>query len=892
MTRQSRYIPTFSFLVVFGAFSGCAEDEPIVDYALVGSEDGSSSLPVLPPPFTAEETTALRAGFDWADTSELAETDEEGRPAYYYANILVGSREQADVLELARVYHDAMPLFPEELAAWEDAGPGTVDIVGDDRGAFVFALLPGAVYNEIRRTALAGEPAFEVVRLREVPDEAAQRPGGHLDLDVLVERGCTFGLTEQELEPDTAAVTGAIGRVEAPLFGRLVRAIIRIGRTIANTVRTFVAIVRLKRDFSFRMRVVNMDPLFFGAAPTAGVAVSDDQILRQGWGSNAGTPVVPHGAIIVVRTNMGITMNELSSLGEVAMRVPRDKSFSIFLRLLNKAAVITAGTVWEKRILLGKGNFGESDRSRPVHVARDILDRSVHELALLTEARDFAIAQLRYVPRQAIVVDGPSDTRASSCPCWSFFGFGTTAFGKGKGWSLAAAVFRIFSDHDMVIRAKDGENRGVVAHEYGHFLMCDMFHDVSRRDFGRAYGEVIHDVVVNSGDVLPEDDARIIAEGWADFYAAQVVGGTDYFDTYGARSGVGDDFDDMAYCEQPRFGPWYPCTEDNVGGPKGAFPEMVSPISDDARRSIGTFATLMVDAFDRTTVSPSAINAGVRWTFTPVAPANPKPGARPTLGAGLPDEVVSLEGSQLREMVEKWSDSYNRLRLGAFYNAIASVLLRRFDAPDVCRVFELHDPSRDCGALASALTQFAPAFDLTASARLDAIAWTAVVDGEWTLLDPSATHAFVELRVDGAVVETSEQPYSMLGSWSSTVPVAFDSAAELRVAPSIGSGPVGELSSRSLQTPPEPVTVVNASASDYYSVTVSWTATKATSYRVWTKNTRTGVVTWTETTGTHVQISPLPEDTHEFKVYSVNAVGEVSTRASPTVTATPYVIIY
>src|SRR5512139_2474851 len=117
---------------------------------------GETDLPVLPSPFTAEETTALRTGFDWAATTPLPETDEEGHPALYYVIALVDSRETYDMLALSGIYFDAMPLFPEELDRWNDQ-QGYLQFEGDGVGVFVFAFMPGAVFNRLRELAIAGE---------------------------------------------------------------------------------------------------------------------------------------------------------------------------------------------------------------------------------------------------------------------------------------------------------------------------------------------------------------------------------------------------------------------------------------------------------------------------------------------------------------------------------------------------------------------------------------------------------------------------------------------------------------------------------------------------------------------------------------------------------------
>src|SRR5690606_935453 len=108
----------------------------------------------------------------------------------------------------------------------------------------------------------------------------------------------------------------------------------------------------------------------------------------------------------------------------------------------------------------------------------------------------------------------------------------------------------------------------------------------------------------------PTDEARIVAEAWADFYAAQVVGGTNYFFSPGTRM---NEARDMAFCDGDRFDASDPCTENNVA-------------LDDSTawtKRLETLTTLMVDVFDGTTIDPAGINAGVRWRFTPTVGSAP-----------------------------------------------------------------------------------------------------------------------------------------------------------------------------------------------------------------------------------------------------------------------------
>ena len=107
------------------------------------------SLPYLEPPLTVEQTRDLRAGFDWASTVPLSETDADGNPALYYAMVYVTDREQLELLELLSIPSQTLPLFAEERTQW--AGRvGVLHNRGDYEGLFRFAVVPGLLYNALR----------------------------------------------------------------------------------------------------------------------------------------------------------------------------------------------------------------------------------------------------------------------------------------------------------------------------------------------------------------------------------------------------------------------------------------------------------------------------------------------------------------------------------------------------------------------------------------------------------------------------------------------------------------------------------------------------------------------------------------------------------------------
>ncbi len=406
---------------------------------------------------------------------------------------------------------------------------------------------------------------------------------------------------------------------------------------------------------------------------------------------------------------------------------------------------------------------------------------------------------------------------------------------------------------------------------------------------------MIQDTVDNpSGS--PSDQARLIAEGWADFYTAQVVGGTNYFAPLGTRRS-----ENVAYCDQSRFDSTQPCTEDNIGGPIGTFPNARSTLGDPSDRAIGRFTTLMVDAFDSASTVPdrSVLNAGARWQF--IAPTTPSGGVAgvgiPTLGGGLDDESATLAGSDLTSIIRAWSDRADRLRFNSFYDAIASVITLRHDESTACNVFALHEPTNDCTRLAPILGESAdkslPApFGLRVTSTLNATASTPVVSASWALAAPGATHAYVEVYHGPLMLEGITLPYALSGTWTSTTNLPFDAPLTVRVAASLGVSANSAYLSGTVRTPSEPVHIATATA-DWRSANVSWTQTAATSYAVRTTAVVSGVTTWTATGNTNsINIGSLQPDTqYRFEVFSVNASGETCPVSSPSTFATPYEII-
>jgi len=871
VSRFRLWASALALLGVVGAIGACGGSPRNRSYEYVDTTDRE----ILPPPFTAEETTALRTGFSWSTTNALPEADSLGRPTLFYAIMLVADREAADFLEIAEVHHSPLPIFGDEMARWDEYGAGAIDPTGDDHGTFVFAILTGAMYNVFREEALAGNAPFEAIILRAPPDTTLVNPDGSLDFDRLIDGGFTYGYAEEVV----ASAMPLHGATAQPLFGRLSRLVHKIVTFARNVVPWIAARVRPKRDFTMRMRVVNVRSPFFDSRIAERTPGFDRNILRRAW-DDASPPIVPHGAKVEIRSALALTLSHVDGRGQVQAEIPNSERIRIILRLKNGAAMITGGGLYERHMTISKGHDGVDSRSADVHLALDFRDSAVHGFTVLTDSQDYARERLDLDPRGAVVTDGPREGgNASPTGCWTFYGMETVSLGSGRGWSLAGAIWgRLFTDTDMVLRGNDDASRGVPVHEYGHFLMCDSFYKLSTFDFGRAYGELLREVVGDgTGTISSDSQARHVAEGWADFYSAEVVGGVNYFRPRGAAKLT----DAIAYCAPGAFGISRsdPCTDDNWGGPIGSFPAWDPPSTDPDfgtspdKYPIGTVATVLVDAFDRSSPTPTASNAEIVWSLAAPAVSS--------FDSPWSDESVELDGPSLLDIAQSWSDHSNRLDRDSFLSAVADVSEREFGHSATCEMMALHDPQSDCEVIAPSLapiaTSPAPVFRLIATASYDGVSTSPVITARWFSLDAAATSVRVDvLGASGSVVASAVVPASIVGSWTSSGGIPFDANLVVRVTPLSGADD-GIALERTVHTAPEVVRTISV-FEGVREVTVAWPSVAATSYRLIVTDYYSGAVTVYNTTDTFVKI--IGGGTIRVRVFSVGSDGVPSSVGS------------
>src|SRR5690606_19414402 len=108
-------------------------------------------------------------------------------------------------------------------------------------------------------------------------------------------------------------------------------------------------------------------------------------------------------------------------------------------------------------------------------------------------------------------------------------GSAVPGIGTGVGAAVGAIALGSFasvignSDIVMSTQSKVRRSRGVMSHEYGHYMFCNMIYDADED----AVDHVIWGTVIR-GDVIENFPLRYTNEAIADYFEGQVASGADY----------------------------------------------------------------------------------------------------------------------------------------------------------------------------------------------------------------------------------------------------------------------------------------------------------------------------------------------------------------------------
>jgi hypothetical protein len=131
----------------------------------------SSTVVASPSPLSRAESLNIRRGFRWSETTPVPEQRADGIPILYHAIVYLANRGDHDLLDAMQIHYDTLPIFGEERDNLRQlSAPYAYDF--DGSGQFVFAIIPGTLYNAIRSAALDPtdpDEMFSALQLRDIP---------------------------------------------------------------------------------------------------------------------------------------------------------------------------------------------------------------------------------------------------------------------------------------------------------------------------------------------------------------------------------------------------------------------------------------------------------------------------------------------------------------------------------------------------------------------------------------------------------------------------------------------------------------------------------------------------------------------------------------------------
>jgi hypothetical protein len=739
---------------------------------------------------TQAETNEVLRLFDWRDTQALAEGTADA-PALYHMNLLIddGDPLAEQAFRYMGMHVQSTPIFHEELAGWNGAqavarecvGPVLetaepvatarnfvpVTVVRPDSGCrlagrWVFAAVPGRVYNEIRSRMLdqigRGEaPGVRALVFRRVPVAAALAPGVSrhvLNYVYLGEQGLEFNAIQQCGMLDGVRVCEVRQELLGWIGRKIVHWVAEIGDAVIEGVRSAIGRVRrlIKGDLRLDLQIVllNTDPAF-----------GTGEVLRSGW---SGEEIKLSGVKVEVRQGLAAFYAHTDAQGFVSLKVARDSDTKVCIQVENDTAEVTEYLIETTVCIRDLGTLTGDYRRERLEVAHPYLNA----LAAMTDARHYLLRVAGFeMPKITVMVGSVAQSLSPSgrsfTPCTgrrpSLIGTIIDGLSLLHPAALAFSIFLEFNlSVDMVLLPGDDAARGVAVHEYGHAATCELIAKQGFDAFLLAWGEVMVETLAGQSAF---SEASYLAEGFADFFTAQVVGGTNYFQTEAVVSS-----ENVHYCVAGSR-----CLEENFDRrPFGVFSVEVSRV-----------ASILHDAFDaHDGVGP---NDASHWQNLGDA-THPLLAHLGGLDSDRADEPVALGGSDLLRLFEYWDDRGTYLNEDNLFGGLADLAKARgYSDADVCLLFELHqDRTSDCPDFAlRGGTGGGSWLDWTDIATSPVLAAFAATPAPLPTGEPARPSALVT----AIAAQDATTPASEPGSEPCTAcaaPVVFEGVQKLRVA--------------------------------------------------------------------------------------------------------------
>lgn len=622
------------------------------------------------------------------------------------------------------VHWSPTPIFGEEGEQFVGT-TGRHTYYTGGQGMFVYAVIPGELYNWFMSSAVSGEPIFNAVVLLDEQGAPTQIPT-RLNYYDLADSGFLYnGIAA----PPEVRNAGDIGSTSEPIIDLIIGIILAatVGRDIVEEVVTqFLDLLGFVRrvlgiinvalvptiNLTINTNIRTTSGLFVGPAP--GV----QHFMVQGWGANLGQNVSIESTLLEVSWGGAAGAGSVTPMRTARLDANNSATLVVpantlvTMRLVadsNIAGMVTSDIITndiQQVLLTGAGD---------ATVVFNVVDVDFNVLAQAQSGHDYVLDVMGYEVNPVRIARGGianflAVAGAAFAPCagrWDAgFDEAPTSLG-GSGGAIAGTwgaggvgvpgltpgspLLDPFVGYDIII--PDGAaaiSRGTPTHEYGHWVFCDMLATVQPDIYRLAWMQIILETLLAQATGIPSPGFST-NEAIADFIASQVSGGVNWFPLYAAQGGSpGVNF---MYCNSPSID----CVEDNIGGATevppnlgiGEAPRM--PLND----SVGRLMTIFHDIYDGPFIGADLPGNGGPWTFVPLPPPG-RYAAGATVSLNAADEPIAILGANFPLAVANWVlvPPFNVFDFeGSFFHAqTRQMRLAGFTNAQIFAMYGLHGP--------------------------------------------------------------------------------------------------------------------------------------------------------------------------------------------------------
>lgn len=690
------------------------------------SGDGCSAY--IPPPLHQWEVVDLKTSFNWRTIKALPETDPDGHPALWHGLIYIDHKEQLAALDRLRILWSARPLsatYTEQLRGL----CGRVEHATDGTGVVVYAVFPAKLFNLIRAVSIRAVaesivPPFAFI-IPNTPEAEYANTDGSIRYDALASTGFHTWLAERStLSPSfwskiskpfkaaakwivdsTVAVVGVGATVihyASDGLDELIDALVPFADDIWETAQQVMAALAfaVEQDVGVHLdvRLKNLDPTFpkdSWLVRTWGPACTAAQVTaKQCAGEQATTgtrPILlPTGTKFRIRQwGFGFlpVMKEkvLGSNGQIDLRALKNRTGrggDFCVQLEADYGMITTDFIPNEVCDFATNKYGDFEHE--VNATLEIAQDDLHAFAQVKDGFDYNTQVLQQQPYAADILTGFAANAMTSILngspramtlCLDFPSMGSSLVGVFGAFLTAGIGDKLYSKDIWwpdAASSRDSRNARVMTHEYGHFTMCDLLY--SQNGPNGLQGLMAR---MTEGEDSRNDETGVVTEMFADSYALQVAGGTNYVAGVGSLGGM------MNYCTSGGL-----CMDQNYRGANDY--RTNDPFHDEIARWVST----TYDAFDR-------VGSAARQSST--APSNSDYWANSSTAAGLvysssdylgrDDEPVTLQGRDWRNWVNNWLTHGLVPNIGNVGTALFDTVRANHNWCQACELMAAHHPA-------------------------------------------------------------------------------------------------------------------------------------------------------------------------------------------------------